>query len=332
MTDEATNAAGQPAEDLVGLDRAARDRSALDRTALDRAVDTFLRHITLERGLAANTVSAYRRDLGAYTAWLESQGVNDLSRVTLATVSDFVVALRSTEPPLSAASVARALSSVRGLHKFLAEEGSLPEDVTRGQRPPKLGRRLPKAITVSEMELLLQAATGDEPVQLRDRALLELLYATGARVSEIVNLDLDDILDEVNVLRVIGKGNKQRLVPYGSYARDALNAYLVRGRPALSARGRSTPALFLGSRGARLGRQHVWMIIQAVAERAHLAAKVSPHTFRHSFATHLLAGGADVRAVQELLGHASVATTQIYTQVTIDTLRESYLTAHPRAT
>lgn len=301
-------------------------------TSLDRAVDTFLRHITLERGLAANTVSAYRRDLANYTAWLQSVDITDLNAVTADTVSDYVVALRSAEPPLSAASVARALSSVRGLHKFLADEGVLSEDATRNQRPPKLGRRLPKAITVSEMEQLLQAASGDEPLQLRDRALLELLYATGARVSEIVNLDVDDVLDEVNVLRVLGKGNKQRLVPYGSYARDALDAYLVRGRPVLSARGRSTPALFLGSRGARLGRQHVWMIIQSVAERAHLAAKVSPHTFRHSFATHLLAGGADVRAVQELLGHSSVATTQIYTQVTVDTLRESYLTAHPRAT
>ena len=308
------------------------DAESSRATSLDRAVDTFLRHISLERGLSANTVNAYRRDLASYTAWLESEGITDLNRVSAATISDYVVAIRSTQPPLSAASVARALSSVRGLHKFLADEGALAEDVTRNQRPPKLGRRLPKAITVSEMEQLLQAASGDEPVQLRDRALLELLYATGARVSEIVNLDLDDIIDEVNGLRVLGKGNKQRLVPFGSYARDALNAYLVRGRPTLSARGRATPALFLGSRGGRLGRQHVWMIIQSIAERAHLAAKVSPHTFRHSFATHLLAGGADVRAVQELLGHSSVATTQIYTQVTVDTLRESYLTAHPRAT
>jgi integrase/recombinase XerD len=297
----------------------------------DRAVDAFLRHVTLERGLASNTVNSYRRDLSAYTAWLEQQGITDLNAVQSSTVSDYVASLREGDSPLSASSVARALSTIRGLHKFHHEEGALAEDVTRNQRPPKLGKRLPKAITVSEMEQLLQAASGDEPLQLRDRALLELLYATGARVSEIVGLDVDDVLDEVNMLRVIGKGNKQRIVPFGSFARDALTAYLVRGRPALSMKGRSTPALFLGARGARLGRQHVWMIIQAVAERAHLAATVSPHTFRHSFATHLLAGGADVRSVQELLGHASVATTQIYTQVTIDTLRESYLTAHPRA-
>jgi integrase/recombinase XerD len=303
----------------------------LPRLAPDRAVDTFLRHITLERGLSQNTVNSYRRDLQSYTFWLDLQGIHDLNAVTNLTVSEYVQSLRDRAEPLTAASVARALSSIRGLHKFQLEEGALAEDVTRGQRPPKLPRRLPKAITVTEMERLLLAASGDEPTQLRDRALLELLYATGARVSEIVGLDLDDIIAEANIIRVLGKGNKQRLVPYGSYAQDALNAYLVRARPLLSARGHSTPALFLGTRGGRLGRQHVWMIIQSVAEKADLTAQVSPHTFRHSFATHLLAGGADVRAVQELLGHASVATTQIYTQVTVDTLRESYITAHPRA-
>lgn len=305
--------------------------STLPALAPERAIDTFLRHITLERGLAQNTVSSYRRDLQAYAFWLDLQGITDLNAVTQHTISEYVQSLRDRTEPLTAASVARALSSLRGLHKFQVEEGLLAEDVTRSQRPPKLPSRLPKAITISEMEQLLQAASGDEPTELRDRALLELLYATGARVSEIVGLDLDDIIDEANIIRVLGKGNKQRLVPYGSYAQDALNAYLVRARPLLSTRGRSTPALFLGARGGRLGRQHVWMIIQSVAEKADLAAKVSPHTFRHSFATHLLAGGADVRAVQELLGHASVATTQIYTQVTVDTLRESYITAHPRA-
>ena len=298
---------------------------------IDRAVDTFLRHIALERGLAANTVSSYRRDLNAYAAWLEAQGITDLTLVTQANAADYLASLRDRPNPLTASSVARTLSSMRGLHTFHLHEGALTDDVTRTLRPPKLPKRLPKAITITEMEQLLQAASGDEPVQLRDRALLELLYATGARVTEVVSLDLDDILDDSNVLRVTGKGNKQRLVPFGSFARDALNAYLVRGRPALAAHGRGTPALFLGARGARLGRQHVWMIIQSVAERANLTAQVSPHTFRHSFATHLLSGGADVRSVQELLGHASVATTQIYTQVTIDTLRESYLTAHPRA-
>lgn len=297
----------------------------------ERAVDAFLRHVTLERGLSNNTVNAYQRDLRFYTQWLEQQGITDLNSVTAANVSEYVTSLRDREHPLTPASVARALSSIRGLHKFHFDEGSLDEDVTRRQRPPKLPKRLPKAITVSEMELLLQAASGDEPLQLRDRALLEMLYATGARVSEIVGLDLDDIIAEASMLRVIGKGNKQRLVPYGSYAQTALEAYLVRGRPALSAKGKATPALFLGTRGGRLSRQNIWMIIQAVAERAQLTAKVSPHTFRHSFATHLLSGGADVRAVQELLGHSSVATTQIYTQVTVDTLRESYLTAHPRA-
>lgn len=299
--------------------------------SVDRAIDQFLRHVTLERGLSENTVNAYRRDLTAYAVWLDQQGRTALEQVTTADVSEYIASLRDREQPMSAASVSRALSSLRGLHKFQLEEGNLAEDVTRLQQPPKLGRRLPKAITVTEVEALLNAASGDEPTALRDRALLELLYATGARVSEIVDLDLDDVIPDADMLRVIGKGNKQRLVPFGSYAKAALDAYLVRARPLLSARGQATPALFLGTRGARLSRQHVWMIIQAAAEKAHLAAKVSPHTLRHSFATHLLAGGADVRSVQELLGHSSVATTQIYTQVTVDTLRESYLTAHPRA-
>ncbi len=299
--------------------------------AVDRAVDQFLRHVTLERGLSENTVNAYRRDLTAYAVWLEAQGRTELEQVTTTDVSEYIASLRDREQPMSAASVSRALSSLRGLHKFQLEEGNLTEDVTRLQRPPKLGRRLPKAITVTEVEALLNAASGDEPTALRDRALLELLYATGARVSEIVDLDLDDVIPDADMLRVIGKGNKQRLVPFGSYAKVALEAYLVRARPLLSSRGHATPALFLGARGGRLSRQHVWMIIQAAAEKAHLTAKVSPHTLRHSFATHLLAGGADVRSVQELLGHSSVATTQIYTQVTVDTLRESYLTAHPRA-
>ncbi|MDN4598576.1 site-specific tyrosine recombinase XerD [Leifsonia virtsii] len=294
-------------------------------------VDAFLRHVAIERGLSANTVAAYRRDLAVYGGWLEQQGVVDVAAVTPATLSAFAVHLGTRqESPLTASSLARMLSTVRGFHRFLLEEGRVEVDAARDLRPPKLPSRLPKAITVEQVSALLAATDGDEVADLRDKALLELMYATGARVSEAVGLNVDDVID-TDVVRLTGKGSKQRIVPLGSYAQAAVSAYLVRARPVLSARGRATPALFLGMRGARLSRQNVWLIIRAAAERAKLGVEVSPHTLRHSFATHLLAGGADVRVVQELLGHSSVATTQIYTLVTADTLRDVYVSAHPRA-
>ncbi|MCS5498874.1 site-specific tyrosine recombinase XerD [Cnuibacter physcomitrellae] len=297
----------------------------------DRAVDGFLRHITVERGLAANTVTAYRRDLVRYREWLAGAGIAAPGDVTESDVGLFAQWLRTPEGgTLSAASVARILSSVRALHRYLAEEGAVEADVTREVRPPKLGMRLPKAISIEQMERLLQAPSSDDPVGIRDRALLEMLYATGARVSELVGLDVDDV-DGGDIIRVTGKGSKQRLVPVGRYAREALDTYLVRVRPEFSTRGRATPALFLGIRGQRLTRQGAWLVIQAAARKADLEAHVSPHTFRHSFATHLLQGGADVRVVQDLLGHSSVATTQIYTHVSADSLIDMYQTAHPRA-
>lgn len=308
---------------------------------LSRAVETYLRHVSIERGLSEHTVAAYRRDLAGYLAWLEEQGIEDAEAVTPKLVVDFAAARASVQPPPAATSLARLQSSVRGLHRFLAREGVTPEDPTGRLRPPKAPQRLPKALTIPQVEALLDGAgpapgdavvaDGEEGlVRLRDRALLELLYATGARVSEIVQLDVDD-LAHGDVLRVRGKGSKERIVPVGSYARAAIDAYLARARPELSRRGRATPRLFLGARGAPLSRQSAWLIIQQAAERAALTAHVSPHTLRHSFATHLLQGGADVRVVQELLGHASVATTQIYTHVTVDALRDVYVTSHPRA-
>lgn len=294
-------------------------------------VDAYLRHVTIERGLSANTVAAYRRDLAVYTAWLDEQAVADLRDVTAPLVAEFVAHLGTRpESPLTASSLARVLSTVRGFHRFLLEEGRVEQDVAHEVRPPKLASRLPKAITIDQVAALLAATDGDEVANLRDKALLELMYATGARVSEAVGLNVDDVID-ADIVRLTGKGSKQRIVPLGSYARAAVDAYLVRARPILSAKGRSTPALFLGMRGARLSRQNAWLIIRAAAERAQLPVEISPHTLRHSFATHLLAGGADVRVVQELLGHSSVATTQIYTLVTADTLRDVYTSAHPRA-
>ncbi|WP_434769685.1 site-specific tyrosine recombinase XerD [Curtobacterium flaccumfaciens] len=322
---------------------------------LDRAAETYLRHVAIERGLSQHTLSAYRRDLAVFTSWLaaapvvESDGADraggssvllDVARLARADVSAFVTHLATRpEGPLAPRSIARMLSSVRSFTAFAAGEGWLPLDPGTAVRPPKAPMRLPKAIPVEDMERLLGAVSvdADDPVQLRDKALLELLYATGARISEAVGLSVDDVTTlsdadgELSVVKVTGKGNKQRIVPLGSFARAAIDAYLVRARPVFAARGPSTPALFLGARGARLSRQSAWLVIQAAAAAADLEAHVSPHTFRHSFATHLLEGGADVRVVQELLGHASVATTQIYTMVTADMLRDVYQTAHPRA-
>ncbi|MBD3943868.1 site-specific tyrosine recombinase XerD [Microbacterium sp. NEAU-LLC] len=298
---------------------------------ISRAVESYLRHISIERGLSENTVAAYRRDLAGYAAWLAEQGVDDTAQVTPVMLASFVADRAAGQPPMAASSLARLQSSVRGLHRFLAREGIEPADPTSNLRPPKQARRLPKALTIDQVESLLDAAgPADDVLGVRDRALLELLYATGARVSEIVQLDVDD-LSHGDVLRVRGKGSKERIVPVGSYARAAVDAYLTRARPELSRRGHATPRLFLGARGAPLSRQSAWLIIQSAAERAHLTAHVSPHTLRHSFATHLLQGGADVRVVQELLGHASVATTQIYTHVSVDALRDVYATSHPRA-
>ena len=303
-----------------------------EASALAVAIDRYLRHVAIERGLATNTVAAYRRDLAAYADFL---GDRAIAEVTEADVSAFAQHLRTREEgALVASSLARMLSSVRGFHRFMLGEGLVESDVTSNAKPPKLGTRLPKAISVEQMGRILAATDGDDLQAMRDKALLELLYATGARVSEAVALNVDDILGEngaADFVRLFGKGNKQRIVPVGSFARAAIDTYLVRARPVFSARGIATPALFLGARGQRVSRQNAWLIIRAAAERAKLGIEISPHTFRHSFATHLLAGGADVRVVQELLGHSSVATTQIYTLVTADTLRDMYTTAHPRA-
>ncbi|GGN95231.1 site-specific tyrosine recombinase XerD [Nocardia rhizosphaerihabitans] len=311
---------------------------------LSREIDAYLDHLAVERGAARNTLGAYRRDLARYRAFLTARGIANLSAVAQGDVAEFTMVLRSggeDHPPLAAGSVARALIAVRGLHRFAAAEGITDTDVAHAVKPPAPGRRLPKALPYDQVLRLLEAAGGDGdsggadggPRGLRDRALLELLYSTGARISEMVGLDVDDIDAEQRCVVLHGKGGKQRLVPIGRPALAAVDAYLVRGRPTLAASGKgSAGALFLNARGGRLSRQSAWQVLQTAAERAGIGATVSPHTLRHSFATHLLDGGADVRVVQELLGHASVTTTQIYTLVTVSTLREVWATAHPRAT
>jgi integrase/recombinase XerD len=300
---------------------------------LEAVVAGYLDHLAVERGTSRNTLDGYTRDLRRYAAHLTASGVGDLSAVTEASVSAFLAVLREGDdvhPPLAASSAARALVAVRGLHKFAVREGLVDLDPAREVRPPAAPRRLPKALPVGDILRLLDAP-GDGAGPLRDRALLEVLYSTGARISEAVGLDLDDIDTHERTVLLDGKGGKQRLVPIGRPALKALDAYLVRARPGLATHGRGTPAVFLNVRGGRLSRQSAWQVLKIAAERAGIAASVSPHTLRHSFATHLLEGGADVRVVQELLGHASVTTTQIYTLVTVNTLREVYATAHPRA-
>jgi integrase/recombinase XerD len=329
----------------------------------------------VERGLAAHTLEAYRRDLQRYAATLARAGRTEIGAVSTQDVADYLAGLREGDPdhpPLAASSAGRAVVTVRGLHAFAVAEGLAADDPARLVRPPVPPRRLPRAISIPEVERLLEAAggglaalsaarngaagdgagavaavaeataaAGATPGSLRDRALLELLYGTGARISEAVGLDVDDLdlsgearsAEVPAAVRLLGKGGKQRIVPVGSYARAAVEAYLIRARPVLarSARqGPASPALFLNARGGRLTRQGAWGALRAASARAGLA-EVSPHTLRHSFATHLLDGGADVRVVQELLGHASVTTTQVYTLVTVDRLREVYAAAHPRA-
>lgn len=297
----------------------------------------YLAHLGVERGLSEHTLAAYRRDLERYQGFLDSRGRGELADVAEVDVVAYVEALRTGGDggtPLSASSTGRAVVAVRGWHRFEVREGRALLDPAAEVRPPGAAKRLPKAIAVDDVEKLLQGASAGEGVLgLRDRALVEVLYGTGARISEAVGLAVDDVdvAAEHAAVRLFGKGRKERVVPLGRYAVEAVDAYLVRGRPALATKGRGHAALFLNQRGNPLSRQSAWAVLQEAAERAGLTAHISPHTLRHSYATHLLAGGADVRVVQELLGHASVTTTQIYTLVTPDTLREVYAAAHPRA-
>lgn len=337
--------------------------------ALSRRLGEYLDHLSVERGLAPNTLAAYRRDLHRYVRFLGSRGLSSIGDVDEASVREFLRTLGTPVPAgfgLTASSAARTVVAVRGWHRFALAEGLAGADPSAQVRPPAQPKRLPKAIGVAEVRRLLDAASvGDPPASLRDRALVEVLYATGARISEVVGLDLDDLPARFvappadpgaphtsrpdigpdpgplqtgpgdpghpPTIRLMGKGRKERIVPLGKYAVAALDAWLVRGRPGQAAKGRAGAAVFLNARGGRMSRQSAWAVLQQAADRADLRGGISPHTLRHSFATHLLEGGADVRVVQELLGHASATTTQIYTKVTIDALREVYATAHPRA-
>ena len=300
----------------------------------------FLDHLIVERGLSKHTVAAYRQDLTRYLTWLIARGITDPEEIAPADIIAYQAEITGGDidhPALAPASVARAVVAIRALHAFAFAEGLVTHNAAAEINPPSPGKRLPKGLSIDEVQRLLDAVDRDSWVGLRDAALLELLYGTGARIGEVVALDVDDLTrvlgDPEASLRLIGKGDRERLVPLGSYARAAVEAWLVRGRPVVLASARqSSPALLLNTRGRRLSRQSAWAIMQYRARMAGLTTSaVSPHSLRHSFATHLLDGGADVRVVQEFLGHASVTTTQIYTQVTVDHLREVFAVAHPRA-
>lgn len=291
------------------------------------AVERFIRYTALERGRSVHTVAAYRRDL---RRWCDFVGEREIGAIDASLVADYLSTLRSAN--LAASSVTRALSVLRSLHGYLVDEGHIARDPTGPIHAPATESKLPKALSVDDVTRMLDSVDTETELGLRDKALLEFLYSTGSRVSEATALVVDDVMDDGirDAVIVTGKGNKQRVVPLGSYARSAMEAYLVRGRPLLASK-KGSAAVFLGARGNPLSRQMMFLIIRQAAERAGLTAIVSPHTLRHSCATHLLQGGADIRVVQEILGHSSVATTQIYTRVTPDALSEAYRAAHPRA-
>jgi len=299
------------------------------------AKSSYLDQLRIERGLSSNSISSYSRDLAKFQRFLD-QTKRDYIKLSTDDITDFSVFLKSEG--LSLSSINRTLSGIKGFYKYLAQEYGI-SDPTTEISSAKLARKLPKALTIDEVTRLIESAEREgDPVSLRDRALLELLYSTGARVSEVIGLNVSDFSlrstgdEDVHIVKVKGKGSKERLVPLGKFAVEAVENYLTRTRPVLSAKNsKSEGALFLNSRGKRLSRQSAWQVVLDAAEATGLMGKVSPHVLRHSFATHLLDGGADIRVVQELLGHSSVTTTQIYTLVTIDKVREAYSTAHPRA-
>jgi integrase/recombinase XerD len=304
------------------------------REPLGRQIARLLDFLSVERGLSRNTLEAYRRDLTRYGLYLSSKGVNDATRVDEAMIARFVAMLSDSEysdgKRYRASSVARTLAAVRTFHLFLLREGDTAVNPAEGVARPKVPRNLPRPLDVSDVEAMLAAVATGDTAGIRDLAILETLYGAGLRISELVGLDVDDVDLDEGAIRVLGKGSKERMVPLGRYASASVSSYLRRVRPAL-ARSDSGAALFLNQRGGRLTRQGVTKILKAAAVKAGLSKRVTPHSFRHSFATHLLEGGADVRVVQELLGHATLTTTQVYTLVSGQRLREEYYSAHPRA-
>jgi integrase/recombinase XerD len=302
-------------------------------TSFDIASTSFLNYLQIERGLATNTITAYRRDLIKFHAFLKDTELKD---VTPSVIQSFESSLRQLD--LSVAAINRMNSTLRAFFRYLEQEYEL-KDPTTNISFSKTGRRLPKALSIQQITSIIDSAYREsEPITLRDKAMLELLYSSGARVSELIGININDLSTvqttdgEILTLKLRGKGSKERIVPLGSFASKAIDSYCVRVRPDLLAKKpKNNSALFLNSRGGRISRQSAWKVVLNASSAAGVLEGVSPHVFRHSYATHLLDGGADIRVVQELLGHASVTTTQIYTLITIDKVRESFSMAHPRA-
>ena len=304
-----------------------------NRTEITRAVNDYLSFAAIEKGLSKNTISSYRRDLNKFLIYLDTNDV-DFEQIDHAEIDKFLGWLRGSggNNPSSESSNSRVIVTIRNLFKFISTGSKVPNPL-QDYSPPRIPKRLPKALKIDEILLLLEASKfGVETFATRNNALLEILYATGGRISEIVDLDISNIseISETFTVKLTGKGGRERVVPIGNYARKSLEKYLTTSRPALL-KNKKSSRVFLNTRGNALSRQSAWEIIINCAERAKIESHVTPHAIRHSFATHLLDGGADIRVVQELLGHSSVTTTQIYTLVTIDKLRESYAGSHPRA-
>jgi len=299
------------------------------------ASTNYLNHLRIERALATNTIESYQRDLAKFALFL-SDGNKDFAHLSPSNIEAFEVFLKETK--ISSSSINRCVSALKGFYRYCVLEYEISNPMTESMTL-KTPRRLPKALSISEITSLIESAKREgDPISLRDCAILEILYSTGARVSEVIGINSSDIAtqdldgERISVVKLRGKGSKERIVPLGKFAFAALDEYLVRTKPLLAAKNaKSESALFLNSRGKRLSRQSAWQIVLDAAHATGLEGKVSPHVFRHSYATHLLDGGADIRVVQELLGHSSVTTTQIYTLITIDKVRESYSSAHPRA-
>ncbi|MCQ6266103.1 site-specific tyrosine recombinase XerD [Fictibacillus sp. WQ 8-8] len=292
-------------------------------------VQDFIHYLIVERGLSKNTVDSYRRDLEQYVLFIEKvENISDINQIQRANIIGYLLHLK--ENGKATTTIARNIASIRSFHQFLLREKASESDPSVHIETPKAERKLPKVLAMNEVEALLDTSDTHETFGIRDKAMLELLYATGIRVTELVSLDLADVHLSMGFLRCLGKGNKERIIPLGKMATGAIQTYLDKGRPALS-KGKSGNALFLNHHGNRLSRQGFWKILKQLAKKANIEKELTPHTLRHSFATHLLENGADLRAVQEMLGHADISTTQIYTHVSKTRLKDIYAAYHPRA-
>jgi len=297
---------------------------------LSSLIEEFINYLSAERGLALNTLESYGRDLRQYRRYLEKGAEENASLESASSKMIMAYLSQLKKEGKAAATIARRLAALKAFYQFLVHEKELDRDPTADLESPKLEKKLPRVLTVKEVELLLRQPDASTPGGLRNRAMLELLYATGIRVSELVSLNVGDVHLDMGYLRCIGKGSKERIIPVGSMAIRSLREYLEKGRPRL-VRNESTRALFVNHHGHRLTRQGFWKIVKKCARQAKIKKKITPHTLRHSFATHLLENGADLRSVQEMLGHADISTTQIYTQLTQGRLKEVYARTHPRA-